>query len=82
MSRQRLPVYINRFPDGALSLRCAHCSIDAQLEGAETIALYCEDRPGGSSVLWEADITPEQFIAAAAGQCMHLAAYRVEASSR
>ena len=76
MTRQRLPVYVNRFPDGRLTLTCAHCAIDAQLEQAVTIALYCDDRPGGSAILWDAELTPEQFIAAAAGQCAHLAAYR------
>ena len=77
MTRQRLPVYVNRFPDGRLSLTCAHCAIDAQFEQASTIALYCEDRPDGAAIIWEGGLAPEQLNAAAAAQCMHLAAYRV-----
>jgi hypothetical protein len=76
MTRQRLPVYVNRFPDGRLTLTCAHCAVDAQLEHAVAVALYAEDRPDGAAIAWDADLTPEQLIAAAAGQCMHLAAYR------
>ena len=76
MTRQRLPLYVNHFPDGRLTLTCAHCAIDAQLQQAATIALYCEDRPDGSAILWDSELTPEQFIAAAASQCMHLTAYR------
>jgi hypothetical protein len=75
MNRDRLPVYVNRYPDGRLTLTCAHCAIDAQLEGAVSIALYAESRPGGGAIAWEADLTPEHLIAAAAAQCMHLAAY-------
>lgn len=76
MGRQRLPVYINRFPDGSLSLTCAHCAIDAQLEDAESIALFAEDRSGGGAIAWDAELAPELVIAAAAHQCMHLAAYQ------
>jgi hypothetical protein len=76
MSRQRLPVYVNRFADGRLTLTCAHCAIDAQLDGAESIAVFARSTPDGNAVEWESDLTPEQWIAAAAGQCMHLAAYR------
>jgi hypothetical protein len=76
MTRQRLPTYLNRFPDGRLTLTCAHCAIDADLEGAEPFALFAEERPGGGAISWEAELTAEQVIAAAAAQCMHLAAYR------
>jgi hypothetical protein len=72
MPRERLPVYVNRFPDGRLTLSCAHCAIDAELEQAEAIALYAE----GRAILWDDVLKPEQVIAAAAEQCMHLAAYR------
>ena len=75
MPRERLPVYVNRFPDGRCTLTCAHCAVDAQLEDAQTTALFCEDREDGSGILWESHLTPEQFIGAAADQCMHLAAY-------
>ena len=76
VQRQRLPVYINRFPDGSLTLTCAHCAIDAQLESAESIALYAEVRNGGGAIAWDAELVPELLIAAAAHQCMHLAAYQ------
>lgn len=76
MSRQRLPVYVNRYPDGRLSITCAHCAIDAQLEDAEAVALYAETRGAGGALTWDDRLTPEQVIAAAADQCLHLAAYR------
>jgi hypothetical protein len=76
MSRQRLPLYVNRFPDGRLSLTCAHCAIDAQLENAEAVALYAEARTDGGAIAWDADLTPEQLVAAAADQCMHLGVYK------
>jgi hypothetical protein len=76
MARERLPIYVNRFPDGRLTLTCAHCAIDAELEDAEAIALYAEGRQGGRAISWDADLSPEQLIAAAADQCMHLAAYQ------
>jgi hypothetical protein len=76
VQRQRLPVYVNRFPDGSLSLTCAHCAIDAQLENAESIALYAEAHNGGRAIAWDIDLAPELVIAAAAHQCMHLAAYQ------
>lgn len=76
MVRERLPVYVNRFPDGKLSLTCAHCAIDADLDGAEAIALYAEGRGEGRAITWDDALTPEHLIAAAAEQCMHLAAYR------
>jgi hypothetical protein len=76
VQRQRLPVYVNRFPDGSLSLTCAHCAIDAQLEGAESVALFAEVRNGGRAIAWDAELAPELMIAAAAHQCMHLAAYQ------
>ena len=80
MSRQRLPVYVNRFPDGRATLTCAHCAIDAQLEDAQATALFAEDGQGRAAIVWESDLTPEQLIAAAADQCIHLAAYRDAAS--
>lgn len=76
MARERLPVYVNRFPDGRLTLTCAHCAIDAELESAEAIALYAEGRGDGRAIAWDDALTPEHLIAAAAAQCMHLAAYR------
>ena len=76
MSRQRLPVYVNRFPDGRATLTCAHCAIDAQLEDAQATPLFAEDDQGRGAIVWESDLTPEQLIAAAADQCIHLAAYR------
>jgi hypothetical protein len=77
VERQRLPVYVNHFPDGSLSLTCAHCAIDAQLENAESVALYAEVNNGGRAIAWDVDLAPEQVIAAAAHQCMHLAAYQM-----
>lgn len=76
MQRQRLPLYVNRFPDGSLTLTCAHCAIDAQLENAAAVALYAEDRRSGGAITWDDDLTPEHLIAAAAHQCMHLVAYQ------
>jgi len=76
VQRQRLPLYVNRFLDGSLSLTCAHCAIDAQLESAASIALYAEERHTSRAITWDTDLTPEQVIAAAAHQCMHLAAYQ------
>jgi len=77
MTRERLPVYVNRFPDGGMTLTCAHCAIDAELEGAEVIALYADGQGAEWAIVWDAGLTPEQLIGAAAEQCMHLAAYRV-----
>jgi hypothetical protein len=74
-------VYVNRFPDGRLTLTCAHCAIDAELEQAEAIALYAEGRRDGQAIAWEDELTPEQVIGAAADQCMHLAAYRASSVS-
>ena len=76
MERERLPIYINRFPGGRLTLTCAHCAIDAQLEDAESVALYAESRNAGAAISWDASLAPEDMVAAAAEQCMHLAAYR------
>jgi hypothetical protein len=64
MPRQRLP------------LACAHCSIDADLEGAEILAVFAEDTADGAAIGWDGPLAAEQFVAAAASQCMHLAAYR------
>ena len=75
-SLQHLPVYINRYPDGHGTLTCAHCAVDAELEGATPTALYAEDADGRRGVIWESDLTAEQLLAAAADQRMHLAAYR------
>lgn len=82
MPGQRLPVYVNRFPDGRLTLTCAHCAIDAQLEDAEAIALYAEGRPAGAAIAWDADLSPEHLIGAAADQCIHLAVYRGSVPTR
>lgn len=76
MTVQKLPVYVNRYPDGRGSLTCAHCAVDAGLEGAHAIALYADRTEGQAALLWHTEITAEQLIAAAANQCMHLAAYR------
>ena len=76
MTLQKLPVYVNRYPDGRGTLTCAHCAVDAELEGAQATALYAEQTGGRTAIVWESDLTPEQLIAAATEQCMHLAAYR------
>lgn len=76
MTRQRLPVYVNRFPNGRATLTCAHCAVDAQLEDAAGTALFATSSGEGGGITWETDLTPEQLIAAAADQCMHLSAYR------
>ena len=79
MTLEKLPVYVNSYPDGRGSITCAHCAIDAQLEGASVTALYAEcDEPGSwgrSGIVWESELTPEQLIAAAAQRCKHLATY-------
>lgn len=79
MTLEKLPVYVNIFPDGRETISCAHCAIDAQLEGARVTTLYAESDPPGSpgrfGIVWESDLTPEQLIAAAAQRCKHLATY-------
>ena len=82
MSLQKLPVYANVYPDGRATLTCAHCAIDAQMEDARTTELFAEDGDGRAAIAWESDLTPEQLIAAAAEQCVHLAAYRRAQSGR
>ena len=76
MSPHKLPVYVNLFPDGRGTLTCAHCAVDAELEGAHATALFAEDDEGRRAIVWESDLTAEQLLGAAAEQCMHLAAYR------
>lgn len=80
MAVEKLPLYVNVFPDGHSTLTCAHCAVDAQLEGAQVTALYTERRDdsaadGSTAVLWHSGLTPEQLIAAARTQCMHLSDY-------
>lgn len=77
---EKLPLYVNVFPDGRATLTCAHCAVDAELEGARPIALYTERRsgpaPNGSTaILWQADLAPETVIAATRTQCLHLRDY-------
>jgi hypothetical protein len=76
MSLQKLPVFVNRYPDGRGTLTCAHCAVDAELDGAHTTALFAEQQNGRRAIVWESDLTAEHLLAAAADQCMHLAAYR------
>lgn len=76
MARERLPVYLNRFPDGRGTLTCAHCAIDAELEGAHATALYAEARTEGGTILWDGDLSAEELLGGAADPCQHLAAYQ------
>ena len=76
MAPQKLPVYVNRYPDGRGTLTCAHCAIDAELEGATATALYTESENGRSAIVWQSDLTAERLLGAAADPCVHLAAYR------
>ena len=76
MSVQKLPIYANIYPDGRATLTCAHCAVDAELEGARATALYAEEADGRRAIVWESDLTAEQLVAAGADQCMHLAGYR------
>jgi hypothetical protein len=77
---EKLPLYVNLFPDGRATLTCAHCAVDAQLEGAVPTALHTEhhDDPsptGTTAILWQSPLTPEQVIVAARDYCMHLKEY-------
>jgi len=76
MTLAKLPVFVNRYPDGRGTLTCAHCAVDAELEGATVTALYAEEAEDRRGVLWQSSLMAEQLLAAAADQCMHLAAYR------
>jgi hypothetical protein len=76
MDLEKLPVYVNRYPDGRGTLTCAHCAIDAELEGARATALYTGRPDGHTAITWDSELTAEELLAAAADQCMHLAAYR------
>jgi len=76
MSLQKLPVFVNRYPDGRGTLTCAHCAVDAELDGARSTALFAEQRDGRRAIVWDTALTAEHLFAAAADQCMHLAAYR------
>jgi hypothetical protein len=76
VTRYKLPVFVNTYPDGRASLTCAHCAVDAGLEGAVATALLADRQPDHGAITWEAALTPEQVIAAAADQCLHLAAFR------
>jgi hypothetical protein len=75
MALQKLPVYVNYYPDGRATLTCAHCAVDAELEGAVPTALYAEEGEDRRAIVWESTLTAEHLLAAAAHQCMHLAAY-------
>jgi hypothetical protein len=77
---EKLPVYVNLFPDGRVTLTCAHCAVDAQLEGAVPTALHTERRddpsPSGTTgIVWQSALMPEQVLAAARNVCMHLTEY-------
>jgi hypothetical protein len=77
---EKLPVYVNLFPDGHATLTCAHCAVDAQLEGGVPTALHTERRddppPAGTvALLWQSGLTPEQVLLAARDYCMHLKEY-------
>jgi hypothetical protein len=77
---EKLPVYVNCFPDGRITLTCAHCAVDAQLEGATPTALYTEHRAdppptGTTTILWQSPLTPEHVITAARTSCLHLKEY-------
>ena len=78
MPIEKLPLYVNVYPDGHGTLTCAHCAVDAQLEDAQVTALYTERREnpdGTTAIVWQTDLTPEEFIVAAQQQCIHLADY-------
>lgn len=80
MTLEKLPIYVNIFPDGHITMTCAHCAVDAQLEGARVTTLYTEHvsndaELGRTAILWESDLSPEQLVGAAARQCKHLAGY-------
>ena len=80
MSLEKLPLYVNIFPDGHATLTCAHCAVDAELEGAHATALFAERRDDGSgggarAIVWQSDLVPEQLIVAARSPCPHLADY-------
>lgn len=80
MRIEKLPLYVNVFPDGRAMLSCAHCAVDAQLEGARVTALYTErrDEPaptGTTAILWQTDLVPELLVVAARQPCLHLAHY-------
>lgn len=80
MPIDKLPLYVNLFPDGQATLTCAHCAVDAQLEGARATALYTERRDDSAgqptaAIVWQSDLTAEEFIVATRRQCAHLADY-------
>ncbi len=80
MTIEKLPLYVNVFPYGRVTLTCAHCAVDAQLDGARPTALFTERRvepepAGTTAILWQSDLAPEQLIVAARSQCPHLAGY-------
>lgn len=76
MQPEKLPVYVNRYPDGRGTLTCAHCAIDADLEGATSTALYAARTDEGfQALVWDSTLTAEQLLGAAAAPCMHLAPY-------
>ena len=76
MTAEKLPAFVNRYPDGRGTLTCAHCAIDAELDGAWATALYASREDGHSAILWDSALSAEELLAAAADPCMHLAAYR------
>jgi hypothetical protein len=81
MTLEKLPVYVNRFPDGRGTLSCAHCAIDAELEGAIVTALYAEEvADERRGIVWQSALTAEQLLGAAADPCPHLAVYRAAAT--
>jgi hypothetical protein len=80
VSVEKLPLYVNVYPDSRATLTCAHCAVDAELEGARVTALFTERRAapepaGTTAIVWQTDLAPELVFVAARAQCMHLAAY-------
>ncbi|MFN8557534.1 MAG: hypothetical protein U0531_09375 [Dehalococcoidia bacterium] len=80
MTIEKLPLYVARHADGRALLVCAHCAVDAQLEGAAVTALYTERRdeppPSGSrAILWRSDLEPEHVVLATRHPCQHAATY-------
>jgi len=77
---EKLPLYVNVYPDGRSTLTCAHCAVDAGLEGARVTALYTEHRAGPgpagtTAIIWQTPLTPEEFIVATRTRCRHLDGY-------
>ena len=72
MAIEKLPLFVCLYPAGQARLTCAHCAVDAELEGARVTALYTDRDGEVASVLWQSDLTPEDLFRAAPHQCLHL----------